>query len=64
MDVSELSDVIHDWEVLDSYKNFGEDVLIGLIPVDGHSVGDFVEFGQNEFWFQADPICYDWQGLF
>lgn len=47
MNVPQLADVIHDGEVFDSDKDFGEDVLIGLVPVDGDLVCDFVELRQD-----------------
>jgi len=63
MDEPQFSNVIHDWEVFDSDKNFGENVLIRLIPADGDLVSNLIELWQDQFWLQTDPIRDDWQGL-
>ena len=64
MNESQLSDVIHNGELLYPYEYLGVDVLIGLVAGDCHFVGDFVELGQDYLGLKAHPHCDRWQGVF
>lgn len=44
MNVPKFPDVIHDGKVLDSDKNFRTHALIRLVPADGNTVSDLIQF--------------------
>lgn len=64
MKVAKLSDVVHDWKIFYSNKNFRKDVLIRLILINRNFICNFIQLRKNNFRLHTNPHSDDWEGFF